>query len=126
MSGSDIRAAHFSPGTGSCDGQQHLQFGAPRRRVARQIGRRNVRACRLSHLARRRSNDCWRSFCVVLMNGPNGRHSRRRGHRQLGAVSQPSARLLLARFGHGSHSLFIGGQPFVSHLDLDGEISCDA
>ena len=63
---------------------------------------------------------------VVLMNAPNGRHSRRRGHRPLGAVSRPSDRPLLAGFGHGGHSLFIGGQPLVSHLDLDGEFSCDA
>ena len=35
-------------------------------------------------------------------------------------------RPLLAGFGHGGHSLFIGGQPLVSHLDLDGEFWRDA
>jgi len=35
-------------------------------------------------------------------------------------------RPLLAGFGHGGHSLFIGGQLLVSHLDFDGEFCCDA
>jgi hypothetical protein len=46
--------------------------------------------------------------------------------RQGSAVSRPSDRPLLAGFGHNGHSLFIGGQLLVSHLDFDGEFCCDA
>jgi len=42
------------------------------------------------------------------------------------AVSRPSDRPRLSGFGHGGHSLFIGGQPLVSHLDFDGEFCDDA
>ena len=48
------------------------------------------------------------------------------GQRARRAVSRPSDRPLLAGFGHGGHSLFIGGQPLVSHLDFDGEFCDDA
>src|ERR1700746_2242220 len=40
--------------------------------------------------------------------------------RARGAESRPSDRPVLAAFGYRGHSLFIGGQPRVSHSEIDG------
>jgi hypothetical protein len=79
-----------------------------------------IRDARLSDLPERKLACIAVALLAILFCGADERPEwatlAAPGHRQLGAVSRPSARLLLAGFGHGGHSLFIGGQPLVSHL----------